>query len=58
MQWSEVEGCLKKIADLTDCSPEAAEKVFLLVADWTGGNTPDMSRDKEKEVRSGTPSTD
>lgn len=50
MQWSEVEGCLKRIADLTSCSPKVAEEVFLLVADWTGGNTPDVSREKEKVV--------
>lgn len=48
MLWSDVEGCLKEIEDLTGCSSEIAEKIFLLVADWTGGNIPDKPREEEE----------
>ncbi len=41
MKWSEIEGCIEEIKELTRCDREIAIKIFHLVANWTGGNIPD-----------------
>lgn len=41
MRWYEIEGCLTEIMDITGCTRDEAVKIYYLVADWSGGNTPD-----------------
>jgi hypothetical protein len=41
MTREEVTPCIEKIKELTGCSTETAWAIFYLVADYTGGNTPD-----------------
>jgi len=45
MVWNDVTGCLALIQSLTGCDEEVARLVFIVVADYTGGNLPDNWRE-------------
>ena len=41
MRWNDIAGCLALIQSLTGCDKETARLVYIIVADYAGGNLPD-----------------